>query len=130
MAPPTRRRRALASPSRRLSPFACRGSRRPIWLVVAEPLDGGDAQQQQLLENMLRAIGVGLIAPDRERRAVFCPLAGASGGEQAALQGAIATVAPRCILAFGRAGAPPRCSATTSRSAACAVASTPPPACR
>jgi hypothetical protein len=81
------------------------------WLVVAEPLDAGDPQQQQLLDNMLRAIGVGLIAPDRERRAVFLPLSGGDAGaamrasDHAALEAAIATVAPRCILAFGRAGA-------------------------
>ena len=81
------------------------------WLVVAEPLDDGDPQQQQLLDNMLRAIGVALVAPDRERRAVFCALAAGPASaatrasDQAALQAAIATVAPRCILAFGRAGA-------------------------
>ena len=81
------------------------------WLVVAEPLDDSDPQQQQLLDNMLRAIGVALVAPDRERRAVFCALAAGQAsaatraGDQAALQAAIATVAPRCILAFGKAGA-------------------------
>jgi len=81
------------------------------WLVVAEPPDDADPQQQQLLDNMLRAIGVALVAPDRERRAVFCALAAGPAGaatrasDQAALQAAIATVAPRCILAFGRAGA-------------------------
>jgi uracil-DNA glycosylase family 4 len=80
------------------------------WLVVAEVLDDGDPQQQQLLENMLRAIGVGLVAPDRECRAVFSPVGGTANAatrasDQAALQAAIATVAPRCILAFGRAGA-------------------------
>ena len=58
-----------------------------------------------------RAIGVALVAPDRERRAVFCALAAGQAsaatraGDQAALQAAIATVAPRCILAFGKAGA-------------------------
>ena len=81
------------------------------WLLVAEPLDDGDPQQQQLLDNMLRAIGLALVAPSRERRAVFCALApgpvtaASRGGDQAALQTAIATVAPRCILALGRAGA-------------------------
>src|SRR5213075_1081357 len=44
------------------------------WLVVAEPLDDADPQQQQLLDNVLRAIGVALLAPDRERRAVYCPI--------------------------------------------------------
>ncbi|MEO8311796.1 MAG: uracil-DNA glycosylase family protein [Caldimonas sp.] len=78
------------------------------WLVVAEPLDEADPQQQQLLDNMLRAIGVGLIAPGRERRAVFCALVGGgangktSAADQAMLEASIATVAPRCVLAFGR----------------------------
>ena len=81
------------------------------WLVVAEPLDDSDPQQQQLLDNMLRAIGVALVAPDRERRAVFCALAAGQAtaatraSDQAALRTAIATVAPRCVLAFGKAGA-------------------------
>ena len=81
------------------------------WLVVAEPLDDGDPPQRQLLDNMLRAIGVALVAPDRARRAVFCPLAAGSTGaaarasDQAAVQAAIATAAPRCILVFGRAAA-------------------------
>ena len=81
------------------------------WLVVAEPLDDSDPQQQQLLDNMLRAIGVALVAPDRERRAVFCALAAGKAcaatraTDQAALQTAIATIAPRCLLAFGKAGA-------------------------
>jgi len=81
------------------------------WLVVADPLDDGDPQQQQLLDNMLRAIGVALVAPDRARRAVFCPLAAGPATaatrahDQAAVQAAIATAAPRCILAFGRAAA-------------------------
>jgi uracil-DNA glycosylase len=81
------------------------------WLVVAEPLDDSDPQQQQLLDNMLRAIGIALVAPNRERRAVLRAVASgpagtaARAGDRAALQTAIATVAPRCILAFGRAGA-------------------------
>jgi uracil-DNA glycosylase len=77
------------------------------WLVVAEPLEGAEPQQEQLLESMLRAIGVGLVAPDRERRAAFCPLAGENGAASEAvdLRRAIATVAPRCILAFGAAAA-------------------------
>jgi hypothetical protein len=77
------------------------------WLVVAEPLDGAEPQQEQLLQNMLRAIGVGLVAPDRERRAAFCPLARENGtaSEAVDLRQAIATVAPRCILAFGRPAA-------------------------
>ena len=81
------------------------------WLVVADPLDDGDPQQRQLLDNMLRAIGVALVAPDRERRAVFCAIAAGPASattrasDQTLLQAATATVAPRCILAFGRAGA-------------------------
>ena len=81
------------------------------WLLVAEPLDAGDPQQQQLLDNMLRAIGLALVAPNRERRAVFCAIApgpasaATRASDQAALRTAIATVAPRCILALGRPGA-------------------------
>ena len=37
------------------------------WLVVGDALDPADPQQQQLLENMLRAIGAGLVAPTRGR---------------------------------------------------------------
>ena len=81
------------------------------WLLVADPLDDADPQQQQLLDNMLRAIGLALVAPDRERRAVLCALArgpasaATRANDQAALRTAIATVAPRCILALGRPGA-------------------------
>jgi DNA polymerase len=86
------------------------------WLLVSEPLERGDPQQEQLLENMLRAIGVGLVAPDRERRAVLFPLdllaldaAGANGTHggtgSAPLRAALDAVAPRCVLAFGRAAA-------------------------
>jgi len=80
------------------------------WLLVADPLDDADPQQRQLLDNMLRAIGIALVAPDRERRAVFFPVApgpasaATRAGEQAALRTAIATVAPHCIVALGRAG--------------------------
>ncbi len=69
------------------------------WLVVGDALDPADPQQQQLLENMLRAIGVGLVAPTRERRAVYVV------AERAALAPALAAVAPRCVLALGRAAA-------------------------
>jgi uracil-DNA glycosylase len=73
------------------------------WLVVGEPLDAADPQQAQLLDNMLRAIGVARAAPARERRAAFVALV--AGDEREALAAAIATVAPRCILALGRAAA-------------------------
>jgi uracil-DNA glycosylase len=83
------------------------------WLVVGEPLDPADPQQQLLLDNMLRAIGVGLVAPSRERRAVFLALdlapADASGARASAdaarLRSALETVAPRGVLAFGRSAA-------------------------
>ncbi|HEY2558587.1 MAG TPA: uracil-DNA glycosylase family protein [Caldimonas sp.] len=83
------------------------------WLVVSERLDDGDPQQEQLLENMLRAIGVGLVAPSRERRAVCFTVAaagGAAGGADAdigppPLRAAIDAVRPRCVLALGRAAA-------------------------
>jgi len=115
-APATAARVEALSPPRARTADAVAPARLPglapaDWLIVAEPLADSDPQQQQLLENMLRAIGVALVAPDRERRAVFCALAtpadsaAARAGDPAALQTAIATVAPRCILAFGRAGA-------------------------
>ena len=69
------------------------------WLVVGDALDPADPQQQQLLENMLRAIGVGLVAPTREHRAVYVV------ADAAPITAAIATVAPRCVLALGRASA-------------------------
>ena len=83
------------------------------WLLVSETLERADPQQEQLLENILRAIGVGLVAPDRERRAVLVPLdlfALDAGGTQgtagsAPLRAALDAVAPRCVLAFGRAAA-------------------------
>ena len=127
-APPVPARAETSPPQRRAEGGATTGRLPGLapadWLVVAEPLDDGDPQQQQLLDNMLRAIGVALVAPNRERRAVFCPVAPAPAtsatrpsreaeaahdqrlaDDRAALQAAIATVAPRCILAFGRAGA-------------------------
>lgn len=79
------------------------------WLVVGEPLDRADAQQEQLLENMLRAIGIGLLAPSHERRAVFFALdevganAARSAGAAEPLRSALDAVAPRCVLALGRA---------------------------
>jgi len=85
------------------------------WLILAEPLDADDPQQEQLLDNMLRAIGVALLAPTRERRAVFTPLpvqsaatadsAAPSTASDSVVATAIDAVAPRCILAFGRAAA-------------------------
>ena len=70
------------------------------WLVVGDALDPADPQQQQLLENMLRAIGVGLVAPTRERRAVYVV-----ADDTAQIAAALAAVAPRCVLALGRASA-------------------------
>ena len=80
------------------------------WLVVGDALDAADPQQQQLLENMLRAIAVGLVAPTRERRAVYVavdalPANGAPGSDNAALAAALAVVEPRGVLALGRAAA-------------------------
>ena len=75
------------------------------WLVVGDPLDATEPQQQQLLENMLRAIGVGLVAPARERRAVYVAVDAARAAGDAPFAPALDAVAPRCILAFGRAAA-------------------------
>ena len=78
------------------------------WLVVAEPFDSAAAdptaaaEQELLLDNMLRAIRVVRHGRGREGRASV--LAVAEGGS-AAIDAAIAAVQPRCILAFGRAAA-------------------------
>jgi uracil-DNA glycosylase family 4 len=76
------------------------------WLFVGEPFDG--VQQEQLLDNMLRAIGVARSAPARERRATFVALTASTPDAPAdcdELATAIATVAPRGIVALGRAAA-------------------------
>jgi DNA polymerase len=114
--PPVRTAEAAATTRQRTAEAAATTARLPglapaDWLVVAEPVDEADPQQQHLLDNMLRAIGLALVAPDRERRAVFCAVApgpasaATRAGDQAALQAALAAVAPRCILAFGSAAA-------------------------
>ena len=55
---------------------------------------------------MLRAIGVARAAPARERRATFVAVtAAAAAAEGDAIATAIATVAPRAIVALGRAAA-------------------------
>ena len=115
---------------------ACPASRRPTGWSSPSRSTTRDPQQQQLLDNMLRAIGVGLVAPDRERRAVFCR---ARRGDRRTRRRAPA-IRPRCRRRSRRsrraASSPsagparPRCSATTRRSAACAAASTRTPACR
>jgi uracil-DNA glycosylase len=84
------------------------------WLVVGEAFDSADPQQEQLLDNMLRAIGVARTAPVRARRATYLALAETAGsasasllapGDGDALAAAIEAVAPRCIVALGRAAA-------------------------
>lgn len=107
-------RASAAAPPRRSAETAPSAPRWPgpapaDWLVLSDPLDEHDPQQAQLLENMLRAIGVGMVAPARDRRAVFWPIVGGPAADMAAgaaaLTGAIDTVAPRCVLALGRAAA-------------------------
>jgi DNA polymerase len=77
------------------------------WLFVGEPFDG--AQQEQLLDNMLRAIGVARSAPARERRATFVAVTASAASPAAAdrdeIATAMASVAPRGIVALGRAAA-------------------------
>jgi DNA polymerase len=74
------------------------------WLFVGEPFDG--ARQEQLLDNMLRAIGVARSAPASERRATFVAVAtSAAAADLDAIAPAIAAVAPRAIVALGRAAA-------------------------
>jgi DNA polymerase len=103
---------AARAPAPNREPIAVAGTAKLApadWLFVGDPFEG--VQQEQLLDNMLRAIGVAVVAPDRERRAAFCAVApgpasaATRASDRSALQAAIATVAPRCILAFGGAAA-------------------------
>ncbi len=102
---------AAPTPQREAEPSVPRwpGLAPAEWLVVSEPLDAGDPQQEQLLENMLRAINAGVVAPSRERRAAFFALQKGVGegaaSDAGALQEAIDVVTPRCVLALGRAAA-------------------------
>jgi len=100
---------AVPVPARAASAPAIAAKLAPAdWLVVGEPFDGADAQQEQLLDNMLRAIGVARSAPTRERRAAFVAIAAPATAASRAhdeIAAAIATVIPRCIVALGRAAA-------------------------
>jgi uracil-DNA glycosylase family 4 len=78
------------------------------WLVLGEPFastaadPAAAAEQELLLDNMLRAIRVSRRSEVREGRACHLPVEEARAGEIAA---AIEAVRPRCILALGRAAA-------------------------
>ena len=78
------------------------------WLVVGEPFAAaadaaGAAEQAQLLDNMLRAIGVARVGDQREGRAAHLALDLLATA--ADVDAAIAAVQPRIILALGRAAA-------------------------
>ena len=93
------------------------------WLIVGEPLDGGagSGDEAQLLDNMLRAIGVARDSATRRQRAAYLALAErAAGGPAAApthavgsadpdrrerLRRAVEIVGPACIVALGRSAA-------------------------
>jgi len=78
------------------------------WLVVGEPFastaadPAGAAEQELLLDNMLRAIRVSRAGEGREGRACHLPVA---EGDAAGIATAIEAVRPRCILALGRIAA-------------------------
>ena len=78
------------------------------WLVVGEPFastaadPAAAAEQELLLDNMLRAIRVSRGSEVREGRACHLPV---DEGQAAGIDAAIETVRPRCILALGRAAA-------------------------
>ena len=92
------------------------------WLIVGEPLDGGagHGNEAQLLDNMLRAIGVAQDGATRSRRASYLALAerpaGAAANATAAtaatdpdrrerIRHAVEIVRPACIIALGRGAA-------------------------
>ncbi len=100
---------ALASVASPVMPTPTPALASAEWLIVGDPFDaiGGAADataadQERLLDNMLHAIGASRHAPAREARA--CHLAVVEG-RPVDLGAAIAEVAPRCILALGRAAA-------------------------
>ena len=86
------------------------------WLIVGEPLDGGAGQgnEAQLLDNMLRAIGVARDGATRGQRASYLALVERPAGTHANaaasvdpdrrehLRRAVEIVRPACIVAFGR----------------------------
>ncbi|MEP7140355.1 MAG: hypothetical protein ABI745_12050 [Caldimonas sp.] len=92
--------RSPASPSSPPSPKGTDGAAVTAadWLVVGDPLDPNDPQQELLLDNLLRAIGVSRKATARAGRAVFVD-------DPADIAAAIASVAPRCVIALGRGAA-------------------------
>ena len=92
------------------------------WLIVGEPLDGGagHGNEAQLLDNMLRAIGVARDGAMRSRRASYLALAERPAGAADAATAAVAAadpdrrerirhaveiVRPACIIALGRGAA-------------------------
>lgn len=89
------------------------------WLIVGEPLDGsaGHGNEAQLLDNMLRAIGVARDGAMRGQRASYLALAerptGAAANAAASvdpdrrehLRRAVEIVRPACIVALGRSAA-------------------------
>ena len=89
-------------------PFAAGSLLSAEWLVVGEPFastaadPAAVAEQELLLDNMLRAIRVSRGGIGREGRACHFSIGGAQAGGMAA---AIDSVRPRCILALGRAAA-------------------------
>ena len=105
---------AQRPPRRRATRRACATGARPRTGGLARRRRSARCRrrrrQQQLLENMLRAIGVGLVAPDaRAPRRLLCA-SGHCRTERLAADARCSlrrstTVAPRCVLAFGRAAA-------------------------
>ena len=76
------------------------------WLIVGEPLDGGAGQGNEtlLLDNMLRAIGIGRDGATRSLRASYLGVVEPTAGA-ARLRSAIEIVRPACIVALGRGAA-------------------------
>ncbi len=120
--------RPTASPSPSASASIRPGEQQTLlpaadWLIVGEPLDGGAdrGDEAQLLDNMLRAIGLARDAATRAQRASYLALAdrpagvassaentttiGADPDRRERLHRAIEIVRPACIVAFGRSAA-------------------------
>lgn len=95
-----------------LAPAPAASNERADWLVVGDAFGtaraaNGDEEpggEEQLLDNMLRAIGLARSAKTPSLRAAFAPLTGAAGtpADARELNSRLEAAQPRCIVALGR----------------------------